>query len=95
MLEGIIAVEFDLRLQQKIVQGDAILSVELEKQNQLIERLLKRLDSAEKMIESQNKKIAGLEKLSEKIVRLEDSVQNLTEHNRGFDFIRKSSARRS
>lgn len=82
MLEGIIAVEFELRLQQKIVQGDAILSVELEKQNQLIERLIKRLDSAEKMIELQNNKIAGLEKLTktvEKNIGIE--IQCMNEQN--------------
>ena len=60
MLEGILAVEFDLRLQQKFVSVDSIISSELEKQNQLIERLTKRLDSAEKMIELQNKKITEL-----------------------------------
>jgi hypothetical protein len=81
MLEGIIAVEFDLRLQQKIVQGDAILFVELEKQNQLIERLIKRLNSAEKMIESQNKKIAGLEKLTKTVENIGLEIQCMNEHN--------------
>jgi hypothetical protein len=82
VLEGIIAVEFDLRLQQKIIQEDAIVSAELEKQNQLIERLMKRLDSAEKMIELQNNKIAGLEKLTktvEKNIGIE--IQCMNEHN--------------
>jgi len=81
MLEGIIAVEFDLRLQQKIVQGDAILSVELEKQNQLIERLIKRLDSAEKTIKLLDAKIARLEKLTKTVENIELEIQCMNEHN--------------
>jgi len=84
MLEGIIAVEFELRLQQKIVSYNTQLSVELEKQNQLIERLTKRLDSAEKTIklldskiERLNKKQETFDEYTQKIVELENKIAGL------------------
>jgi hypothetical protein len=85
MLEGIIAVEFELRLQQKILQGDSTISAELlEQQNQLIERLTKRLDSAEKTIKLLDAKIERLNKKQEtydeqtqKIVELENKIAEL------------------
>jgi len=83
-IEEFLVVEFEIRLKEKMVANDAILSVELEKQKQLltdrmekqameyrqvldqqrqlIERLLNRLDSAEKTIGLQNKHADELER---------------------------------
>ena len=75
ILDGAIGVDFGLRLKQKSVSGDTILSAELEKHEQLIAALTKRLESAEKTIEMQNKQIAELEKLKTTVERLANNAE--------------------
>ena len=74
LFDGAIGIDFALRLKQKIVSNDSVVSAELEKQTQLVERLVERLDAAEKMIEQQNKKIDGL---SDKLESAENYIAGI------------------
>jgi hypothetical protein len=74
LFDGAIGIDFALRLKQKIVSNDSVVSAELEKQKQLVERLIERLDAAEKTIERQNKKIDGL---SDKLESAENYIAGI------------------
>ena len=56
-LEGIFRIDFELRLSEKIVSGDSVVSLELEKQRQMIEMLTERLEKQNQLVETLQAKI--------------------------------------
>jgi hypothetical protein len=62
LFDGAIGIDFALRLKQKIVSNDSVVSAELEKQKQLVERL-------KEQVERQATELAELKKQNEELKR--------------------------